>query len=191
VNPIPIFERWYNEELRLTNASIPSPCCLSTAGLDGYPNARFVSLKAVVGDAFVVTGPFDSRKGDEIRKSNNVALAFWWPGTERQVRIQGTAAKIEEELADYYFSERPRDAQLVALVSRQGKEVNDLEDLYRLFRQTEINFTGKLIPRPKDWGGYAIKPLRIELMEFRSTRFHDRRLYELANGTWTWKQIQP
>jgi pyridoxamine 5'-phosphate oxidase len=76
-------------------------------------------------------------------------------------------------------------------VSRQGKEVNEMEDLYRLFRQAEMNFTGKPIPEPKGWGGYAIKPLRIELMEFRSTRFHDRRLYELANGTWTWKQIQP
>jgi pyridoxamine 5'-phosphate oxidase len=107
------------------------------------------------------------------------------------VRIQGTAAKIEVELGDYYFSERPRDAQLVALVSRQGKEINDMEDLYRLFRQAEMNFTGKPIPRPKDWRGYAIKPLRIELMEIRSTRFHDRRLYELANGAWTWKQIQP
>jgi pyridoxamine 5'-phosphate oxidase len=170
--------------------SLP-PVASSTAGLDSYPNARFVSLIAVADDAFVITGPFASRKGDEITKSNNVALAFWWPGTERQVRIQGTAAKIEVELGDYYFSERPRDAQLVALVSRQGKEVNDLEDLCREFRQTEINFMSKPIPEPKGWGGYAIKPLRIELMEFRSTRFHDRRLYELANGTWTWKQIQP
>jgi pyridoxamine 5'-phosphate oxidase len=77
VNPIPIFKRWYNEELRLTNASIPSACCLSTAGLNGYPNARFVSLKGVVRDAFVITRPFASRKGDEITKSNNVASAFW------------------------------------------------------------------------------------------------------------------
>jgi pyridoxamine 5'-phosphate oxidase len=182
VNPIPVFERWYNEELRLSTASIPSACCLSTTGLDGYPNARFVSLKAVVDDAFVVTGPYASKKGHEIGRSNNVALTFWWHVTERQVRIQGTAAKIEEELADVYFCERTRNAQLVALVSRQGDEVNDLEDLCRLFRQTEMDFTARTIPRPKDWVGYAIKPILIELMEFRSTRFNDRKLYELKNG---------
>jgi pyridoxamine 5'-phosphate oxidase len=77
------------------------------------------------------------------------------------------------------------------LVSKQGNELTDPESLHHLFRLAEIRYTDQAIPMPEDWGGYAIKPLRIEFMEFRSTRFHDRKLYEQANGTWTWKQIQP
>ena len=191
MNPFPVFERWYKEEQSLTKARIPAACCLSTTGLDGFPNARFVSLKEVTGDAFVVTGPYASRKGQEISKSAKVALAFWWPETERQVRIQGTAAIIEAHLAHKYFAERTRDAQLVSLVSKQGNELTDPESLHHLFRLAEIRYTDQAIPMPEDWGGYAIKPLRIEFMEFRLTRFHDRKLYEQANGTWTLKQIQP
>ena len=191
MNPFPVFERWYNDELLLTKDSIPSACCLSTTGLDGFPNARYVSLKEVSGDAFIVTGPYASRKGQEISKSNRVALAFWWSQTERQVRIQGTAAKIGDHLADKYFSERTRDAQLVAWVSKQGMEINDLESLYHLFRKTGEQFAGQTILRPENWGGYAINPVRIEFMEFSPTRFHNRKLYEQANGTWTLKQLQP
>ena len=36
--------------------------CLSTEGLNGFPNARFVSLKEIRNEEFVVTGTLTSRK---------------------------------------------------------------------------------------------------------------------------------
>jgi pyridoxamine 5'-phosphate oxidase len=111
------FNTWFNEELKLTKASIPTACCLSTIGTDGFPNARFVSLKAVMGETFIVTGTLASRKGTEINKTNKVALTFWWPETARQVRIQGSAAQISDKLADQFFAERNRDSQIVSIVS--------------------------------------------------------------------------
>src|SRR5215217_8011137 len=111
MNPFQLFKDWYGLELQLAKVRIPSACCLSTSGLDGYPNARFVSLKDVVDNTFIVTGPMSSRKGNEIDRSNKVALTFWWTETERQVRIQGEAKKISAQLADKYFFERSRNSQ--------------------------------------------------------------------------------
>lgn len=89
MNPFSKFEEWYKEELFKTSVSIPSACCLSTTGLDGYPNARFVSLKSLIDESFVFTGSSDSRKGLELETIPKAALTFWWTETERQVRIQG------------------------------------------------------------------------------------------------------
>lgn len=41
IDPISLFERWYAEELASSKSAVPAACCLSTNGLDGFPNAVF------------------------------------------------------------------------------------------------------------------------------------------------------
>lgn len=191
-NPIIIFNQWFEEEFNLTKVRIPSACCLSTIGIDKYPNARFVSLKRIVENKFIVTGTLTSRKGLEIDETNKVALTFWWTETERQVRIQGNAKQIGLELADKYFAERNRDSQIVSLVSNQGQPLNDIEMLNKKYQETETIFSNQILTRPENWGGYAIEPIRIEFLEFKPTRFHDRKLFELkSSGQWTETDLQP
>lgn len=188
-NPIDLFSKWFNEELKLSKVRIPTAVCLSTIGIDDFPNARFVSFKELVDDSFVITGPLNSKKGIEIENNDKVALTFWWTQTERQIRIQGMATKIPEQLANKYFDERNVNSQAVSSICEQGKEIDNLEQL-------EKRVMGKVsektkITRPENWGGFAIKPTRIEFMEFKKTRFHDRKLYEIENDKWNLKQIQP
>lgn len=190
-NPIKIFSQWFDEELNLTNVRIPSACCLSTIGKDKYPNARFVSLKGIVQNKFVVTGTVTSRKGLEINETNKVALTFWWTETERQVRIQGNAKQIGHELADKYFAERNRDSQIVSIVSNQGKQLNDIETLNKKYHEIETKLSNQLLLRPESWGGYLIEPNRIEFLEFKPSRFHDRTLYQVMNGKWLKTTLQP
>ncbi|MBO9593645.1 MAG: hypothetical protein J7599_12125 [Niabella sp.] len=45
--------------------------------------------------------------------------------------------------------------------------------------------------RPENWGGYAISPVRIELMIFSATRLHDRNYFEMRNGRWVHQKLQP
>lgn len=189
--PIEIFSKWFNEELNLTKVSIPSACCLSTVGSDNYPNARFVSLKGVIEGNFIVTGTLTSRKGSEIRNSSKVALTFWWTETERQVRIQGNATMMSNELADKYFGERNRDSQIVSIASNQGQTLNDITELNEKYKEIEIAFANQTLTRPENWGGYAVEPIRIEFLEFKPTRFHDRKLFEFINGQLTQTDLQP
>lgn len=187
--PIALFTKWFEEELQLTNVQIPTAVCLSTIGLDNYPNARFVSFKEILKDLFVITGPLNSRKGIEIKKNNKVALTFWWTETKRQVRIQGIATKITEELANKYFDARNSTSKAVSSICEQGKETDNLELLEKkVFDKVAQN---KKIDRPKNWGGFLIEPIRIEFMEFKPTRFHNRKVFVLENDAWTVKQIQP
>lgn len=191
MTPIEIFCQWFAEELNLTKVNIPTACCLSTIGIDNYPNARFVSFKGMEENNFIVTGTLTSRKGIEINETNKVALTFWWTETERQVRIQGKATIISNELADKYFAERNRDSQIVSTVSIQGQLLKDLEALNVKYQEVETTNLNKPLTRPENWGGYSIQPIRIEFLEFKPTRFHNRKLYELTNGQWTKTELQP
>ena len=191
MTPFPLFKEWLDKELNLTKARVPTACCLSTNGTDGYPNARFVSLKEIVDDCFILTGPLSSRKGMEISQSDKVALTFWWTETERQVRVQGVATKISDRLADKYFRERNRDSQIVSIVSEQGQVIESLEVLNEKFRRVDLRTADKNLARPENWGGFSIKPIRIEFLEFKPTRFLDRRLFERIHHQWIIKQIQP
>lgn len=189
MEPIEIFRRWFNEELKLSKARIPTAVCLSTVGIDNFPNARFVSFKEIFDNSFIITGPLNSRKGIEIENNDKVALTFWWTETERQIRIQGVATKISEGLADKYFKERNVNSQAVSSICEQGQEIDNVEQLEK--RVLEKVLEQSKITRPQNWSGFSIKPTRIEFMEFKKSRFHDRKLYEIVKGEWNIKQIQP
>ncbi len=187
--PIQLFSKWFDEELKLSKARIPTAVCLSTIGMDNFPNARFVSFKELIDNSFVITGPLNSRKGIEIDSNNKVALTFWWSETERQIRIQGLATKISEQLANKYFNERNVNSQAVSSICEQGKEIDNPGQLEKSVLEKVAEKTK--ITRPQNWSGFSIKPIRIEFMEFKKTRFHDRKLYEIENNEWSLKQIQP
>ncbi len=191
VNPLAIFQNWFQQQLSFTKDRIPTACCLSTIGLDNFPNARFVSLKEIIDENFIVTGPLTSRKGREINENNKVALTFWWTETERQIRIQGIATPIALELADKYFYERSKDSQIVSIVSNQGQEIRNINELIDKYNHLDTLVPSTELKRPENWGGYAIRPVRIEFLQFQSTRFHNRQLFMLANDKWTEKQLQP
>lgn len=118
-------------------------------------------------------------------------MTFWWPETERQVRVQGNAIQINNDLADKLFGERSRESRIVSMVSDQGKELNDIKELYRKYDDIAANSAGQPLERPENWSGYFIEPIRVEFMEFKSTRFHHRKLFEIKNDGWKLTELQP
>lgn len=191
MDPIEKFQIWYQEETEKSNVSIPSACCLTSNGTDGYPNARFVSLKDIIADKFVITGPLDSKKGIELLANPKTALTFWWTATERQIRIQGNATQIENELADTYFKGRHKESQIVSEICKQGSEIEDLTELRMNFDKRKVESKGLEIKRPKNWSGFYIIPKRIEFMEFNKNRFHIRELFTNESGIWKRTLLQP
>lgn len=187
--PYTIFTQWLKAQKLVTKNDYPSACVLSTQGLDGYPNARNVSLKTVEEPYFIVTGSTTSRKGKEIEKNPKVALTFWWDETKRQVRIQGTATRLSEQQADYYFKNRTYESQIISSISDQGDIAHHIESLRVRFRESIKS--KQPVTKPRHWGGWKIKPHRIEFLEFEPSRFHNRILYTYSEEKWNITQLQP
>ena len=186
-NPFQQFGWWLqdaiDDELIEPNAMI-----LSTATKEGRPSSRVVLLKAYDENGFVFYTNYHSRKGKEITENNAACLLFFWDKMERQVRIEGTISKTEAHLSEKYFSERPYESRLSAIISEQSAEIPSREFLEDKLQQ--IKAIGE-IKRPENWGGYILKPDYFEFWQGRASRLHDRIVYELENGTWKIKRIAP
>ena len=90
---VPQFRRWLDEALA-AKLDEPTAMTVSTVGPDGQPAARVVLLKGLPDDAgFLFYSNYASRKGHELAAQPRAALTFFWPGLERQVRVEGTVEK--------------------------------------------------------------------------------------------------
>ncbi|AXG71392.1 pyridoxine/pyridoxamine 5'-phosphate oxidase [Kordia sp. SMS9] len=191
MNPFQKFTTWLTEECKSHNLRFPAACCFSTIGVDGYPNARFVSLKEVTDDGFIITGTLSSQKGVEITQKPTAALTFWWTATERQVRIQGDLVEISETQAERYFSQRNRDSQLVSTVFNQGEKIVSFDMMKAQFKQQKEALQDASIEKPENWSGICILPKRIEFMDFKVSRLHERTIFEKQHERWEIYCIQP
>jgi pyridoxamine 5'-phosphate oxidase len=175
-------------EAGLADASAMS---LATADGDGSPSLRLVSHKRLDHRGLVFTTALWSRKAAELRENPRVAAAFYWQSLGRQARVEGRAEIAERELAEELFAERPRSHRLQAHVSRQGEEIESIEQLRERFEQLNAELGEGPVPCPDDWGAVRIVPERIEFWEEAEDRMHRRTLFEAVAGGWREALLAP
>ena len=189
-NPIHYFMNWFEDALKV-NEQEANACVLSTISSGNHPSSRVVLLKDINESGFTFFTNYQSSKAKDIDANPNVALNFYWPELERQVRITGTAKKNSINDSDTYFESRPRDSQMGAWLSDQseviGLDYNFIDKLSSL----ESKFKDKAVTRPLHWGGYCIMPVKVEFWQGRPSRLHDRLVYEMKNGKWIYKRLAP
>lgn len=188
-DPIKQFEKWFKEAVE-GGVSEPNAMGLSTVS-NNRPSSRIVLLKGVDERGFVFYTNYDSRKGSEIEANPWISLNFFWQIQARQIRIEGRIEKVSTEESDEYFKTRPRESQLGAWASSQSTILrsridleNELERYIKTYENTEV-------PRPPHWGGYIVRPVRIEFWQGRESRLHDRFLYEHHNEGWMVFRLSP
>lgn len=229
-DPVASFDAWFTE----ARAAVahPETATLSTASLpSGRVSARIVYVKDFEAEGFVVYSNFGtSRKGDDLFGCPDgdasagtpshpgghpvsaphpgnpwAALTFWWEPLERQVRVEGRAARLSAAESQAYYDTRVRGSRIGAWASRQsavlqptGKPAGkagadgDGDDdgraqLEQWVAEAEARFATASaapgadpdhIPVPPFWGGLRIVPERIEFWQGRQNRLHDRFVYD-------------
>jgi pyridoxamine 5'-phosphate oxidase len=189
VTPFLQFEKWFKQAVE-AQVNEPNAFVLASAGKDGRPSARVVLLRNFDTKGFVFYSNYTSRKGVQLNESPYGAITFFWPELERQVRLEGSLEKQEAAESDAYFSSRPRASQLGAWVSAQSTVIAGRKQLDEKYLELEKKFPAE-VPRPPYWGGYLLKPDRIEFWQGRASRLHDRLQYRLEKGKWVLERLAP
>ena len=190
-NPFKQFEIWFKDAMN-ENLLEPNAFTLATVGADMMPSVRTVLLKYFSEKGFVFFTNYDSKKAKQMENNPKVAALFTWLTLERQIKIEATVEKISKADSLKYFLSRPKGSQLGAWVSRQSEVISSRALLEQKFEEMKNKFLNKEIPFPSFWGGYIIKPIRIEFWQGGEDRLHDRFLYEIQeNGDWTISRLAP
>ena len=190
-NPIAQFEKWFREAI---DAKVLEPNAMNLATLSesGRPSSRIVLLKGIHNNQFVFYTNYQSQKGKELDLRPECALNFFWPELERQVRIEGVAQRVDTTLSDKYFQSRPRASQVGAWASPQSTIIKDRDILEQRVKEIEKRFEGKdVLPRPNQWGGFAVEPFEIEFWQGRSNRLHDRLQFSKVDNQWKINRLAP
>jgi len=190
-DPFTQFEKWWKEALD-SGVDEVNAMTLATASADGMPDARTVLLKGFDTKGFTFFTNYNSAKGEQLLENPRASLVFFWKELERQVRISGLVVMVSEEESNTYFNSRPEGSRIGAWASPQSTPIENREWLESNERKFREQFPDGNISRPPHWGGYRVKPTRIEFWQGRPSRLHDRLLYSLEErGVWKITRLAP
>lgn len=188
-DPIEQFREWY--ERAVEEVPLPDAMTLATVDDDGNPDARMVLLKGFGPDGFRFFTNLESAKARELRARPRAALILYWRELDRQVRIRGSVDKLPPSDDDDYFATRAEAARIGAWASPQSRPLPDRDTLDERVREATERFAGADVPRPEFWGGFLVRPERIEFWQGQAARLHDRFVYVRADGGWSIQRLAP
>lgn len=190
-DPIAQFDKWWQEAIS-SGIDEPNAMTLATASADGMPDARVVLLKGFNEKGFAFYTNYNSAKGQQLLENPRATLVLFWKELERQIRISGLVSLAPGKMSDDYFDSRPEGSRIGAWASPQSEPIDSREWLEENERKLRSDWAGKAIMRPAHWGGYLVKPVKMEFWQGRPSRLHDRILYSLQNsGAWKIERLAP
>ena len=188
-DPMKLFHSFY-QDAHENSCADPHAMVLSTVSADGQPSSRVVYMRELLEEGFIFYTNYLSKKGSHIEGNKKVSSLFYWDCIERQVRVEGTVEKVDDQISDDYFASRPRISQIGAWASEQSSEIDSRASLEERVAFFEEKYPD-VVPRPPHWGGYLIVPHYFEFWQGRLGRLHDRICFQKEGDDWKIFRISP
>jgi pyridoxamine 5'-phosphate oxidase len=190
IDPFQLFSDWFHQAEK-NESSYPNAMSLATLGEDGFPDVRIVLMKDFDSKGVVFYTNYLGKKGRDLAHLPKASLCFHWKSLEKQVRFTGTIEKVSADESDQYFGSRARLSQLGAWASEQSQIMPGPLELEKRMAEYTLKFHVKTIPRPEHWGGYRLKPIKIEFWEEALGRLHRRRQFQKSDTGWAMDYLFP
>jgi pyridoxamine 5'-phosphate oxidase len=182
--PLPLFFRWFTE---VVAAGQPEPhtMTLATAGADGLPDQRVLTLHDADERGWHFATHATSRKGRQLAERPYASIGFHWPVLGRAVRIRGrvTIDPAGETSADLHA--RSTGALAAALAGRQSEVLGSTTELARVYEATWRRAAREPGTEAPSWTGYVVTADEVEFYQGEVHRRHVRLCYHRTDaGPW-------
>jgi len=179
--------RWLAEATEAGLAE-PNGMVLATVDLDGAPSTRSVLCKGVEPRGIVFYTNYTSAKSRDLRSNQRASVTFPWYALHRQVNIRGTVERVSRAETAAYWATRARGSQLGAWASPQSVVLSSRQALDDALVAITRRFADTAeVPVPPHWGGWMLRPDRVEFWQGRPNRMHDRLAFDRGNDQTTWR----
>lgn len=188
-DPIQLLGEWL-DAARESGLFLPESMSLATATPDGAPSVRMVLLKTLDERGVVFYTNYESRKARELEANPQAALCLHWGVLERQIRIDGVAERVSHEESARYFATRARGSRIGAWASKQSAPLGERGELEARVKKYDAEYPHD-VPLPTFWGGYLLRPTRIEFWQGKADRLHERLVFERDGDGWRTGRLYP
>ena len=175
-NPMDLMKDWIAQAQEV-GVSEPLGMNLTTADPSGWSRNRVVLVKELKDSSIIFGSSSISDKGKDINANPKVAGNFWWRESIQQIHFRGFAAIASVEKSDRLFIKRSREAQAVAICSKQSQPLQSELDFKTKFEA--LSRSTQPLHRPSTWHAYEIIPIEYEFWQGDATRLHKRLRYSL------------
>lgn len=192
MTPIQLLSDWIDEEKAL-GAQNAQHAVLSTHGLTGEPHGRIVAVREITEESVLFFTQKRTRKVNEIKTHNQVALTFWFERHAREVIIEGEAHFLSAEQNAQYWASYPQWAQIrfCSYAPTSGLTIENKYLLEEKRATLERNFKGISLPCSPDYCGITIKPRRFVFYTYMLEELSDVWEYQMTEKGFLKQRLSP
>ena len=171
----------------------PNAMVLATVDTNGSPSSRTVLCKSIDSRGIVFYTNYTSAKSRDLRSNRWVSVTFPWYGLHRQAHLRGEVEQVSRAETAAYWATRPRGSQLGAWASPQSVVLSTRRVLEDSLHAITSRFADvDEVPVPPHWGGWLLRPDRVEFWQGRRDRLHDRLVYDYTDDRrWVVRRLAP
>ena len=190
-DPFELFKFWM-AEAKKKEIRDPTALSLATTNKAGQPDVRMILLKGVSSKGFVFYTNLNSPKSHDLKENPKAAMCFHWKSFNRQIRILGSVAQVDDKEADLYFDSRPYESKISAWASDQSNFMKERSELLKKIEDFKKKYKNeKKVPRPSYWSGWCLSPSSIEFWLHKDNRIHERLRYNKTIDGWKKEILYP
>lgn len=186
--PHELFLEWFKAAID-SGVHEPHAMTLSTTDHNGFPDARVLIIKDVDQDGWYFASSSQSNKGKQIEVNPNVALTFYWSQVGRQIRIRGTARKMDKDMSANDFLNRGVTARAIALIGKQSSIVKDQIEFEQEFEKQIYHIEQNPNIVSPTWTLYRVTASEVEFWQADEERKHIRLKYSNEGDEWIRTQL--
>jgi len=190
-DPLELFKIWMAEAEK-KEIRDPTSLSLGTSNKAGQPDVRMVLLKGLSSKGFVFYTNLNSSKSQDLKENPKAAMCFHWKSFNRQIRILGSVAQVDDSEADLYFNSRHYESRISAWASDQSNLMKERSELLKKIEDFKRKYKDeKNVPRQPHWSGWCLTPSSIEFWLHQDNRIHERLRYNKTANVWKKEILYP